>query len=178
MLFICGQLQTNICLFRWPFRQEQWWELGWRNSSWTLWLSHQQLTSITPWVGNVTHWQTLSLQFLKKKCWTPSIIIHFLMMHYTFVNCVICCCYFCLIMYCQCVCLPVFACMPLWPDIQIFCLIGEFTNTVRCLMFCLYMCEGLCGTYDGNRDNDLLQNNGQVYEGRGLRPDPFSLSWR
>ena len=118
------------------------------------------------------------LTVLERKCWTPSIIIHFLMMHYTFGGCVICCCYYCLIMYCWCVCLPVFACMPLWPDIQIFCLIGGFTNTVQCLMFCLYMCEGLCGTYDGNRDNDLLQNNGQVYEGRGLQPDPFSLSWR
>lgn len=41
---------------------------------------------------------------------------------------------------------------------------------------CVY--EGLCGTYDGNRDNDLLQSDGQMYEGRGLRPDPFSLSWR
>ena len=37
---------------------------------------------------------------------------------------------------------------------------------------------GLCGTYDQNTDNDLLKPDGELYEGRGLRPDPFSMSWR
>ena len=56
------------------------------------------------------------------------------------------------------------------------CCLGRPANTMH--GFLCFVCEGLCGTYDDNRDNDLQQKDGQVYEGRGLRPDPFSLSWR
>lgn len=39
---------------------------------------------------------------------------------------------------------------------------------------------GLCGTYDGNQDNDLLDPNGvatKVPE-PGKRPDTYSVKWR
>lgn len=39
---------------------------------------------------------------------------------------------------------------------------------------------GLCGTYDGNQDNDLLDPNGvatKVPE-PGKRPDSYSVKWR
>ncbi|KAK7469526.1 hypothetical protein BaRGS_00036472, partial [Batillaria attramentaria] len=38
--------------------------------------------------------------------------------------------------------------------------------------------QGLCGTFDDNKDNDLQQRNGEVDTNVGLRPDSFSLSWR
>ncbi|XP_029649426.2 uncharacterized protein LOC115223143 [Octopus sinensis] len=38
--------------------------------------------------------------------------------------------------------------------------------------------EGLCGSFDGNKNNDLLMSNGKILFERGKRPDEFSLSWR
>ncbi|XP_033756293.1 uncharacterized protein LOC117339037 [Pecten maximus] len=38
--------------------------------------------------------------------------------------------------------------------------------------------QGLCGTFDGEKNNDLEKKDKVVYTAPGLRPDPFILSWR
>nr|XP_034327587.1 uncharacterized protein LOC105328884 [Crassostrea gigas] len=38
--------------------------------------------------------------------------------------------------------------------------------------------EGLCGTFDGNRNNDLMKRDGDLYTRGGKQPNEFSLSWR
>lgn len=37
---------------------------------------------------------------------------------------------------------------------------------------------GLCGTFDGKKQNDWQQRDGSLFDIPGLRPDPFTLSWR
>ena len=42
--------------------------------------------------------------------------------------------------------------------------------------------EGLCGTYDGNKANELQMPDGSIYRGKGSKkagqPRDFSLAWR
>ncbi|CAI9738780.1 Willebrand factor D and EGF domain-containing [Octopus vulgaris] len=38
--------------------------------------------------------------------------------------------------------------------------------------------EGLCGTFDDDKSNDLTLADGTVYKSNELRPDTFSLTWR
>lgn len=37
---------------------------------------------------------------------------------------------------------------------------------------------GLCGTYDGNKGNDLMKPSGEIANAGGANPNQFSLSWR
>ena len=44
----------------------------------------------------------------------------------------------------------------------------------------MYTLSGLCGTYDGNQDNDLLGPDGVITKvpDPGKRPDGYSIKWR
>ncbi|XP_062583645.1 uncharacterized protein LOC134245369, partial [Saccostrea cucullata] len=38
--------------------------------------------------------------------------------------------------------------------------------------------EGLCGTFDGDKTNELTTRQGTIYRGASRKPNEFSLSWR
>lgn len=42
----------------------------------------------------------------------------------------------------------------------------------------LFKLSGLCGTYDGDKDNDFRLVNGSISLDQSARPDSFSLNWR
>lgn len=37
---------------------------------------------------------------------------------------------------------------------------------------------GLCGTFDGDKNNDLMKRDVTLYTGEVKHPNEFSLSWR
>lgn len=54
------------------------------------------------------------------------------------------------------------------------------TWLVRILNLFIFCDTGLCGTYDGNQDNDLLGPDGVITKvpGANERPDEYSVKWR
>lgn len=42
----------------------------------------------------------------------------------------------------------------------------------------IFSLTGLCGTLDGNKNNDLLQKDGTLSTETGKHPNVFSKTWR
>ena len=47
---------------------------------------------------------------------------------------------------------------------------------VRCFNATIYL--GLCGNFDGDKDNDMMMSDGTLYTGKTKQPIEFSKSWR
>ena len=47
-----------------------------------------------------------------------------------------------------------------------------------CTFIMIYVCLGLCGTFDGDQSNDLMLRDGTLSTDGSDRPYDFCYSWR